>query len=39
MLLDQSVVCPVLVGRAAPMATVIHTLDRALESHRGTLLM
>lgn len=39
MLLEQSVVCPVLVGRAAPMATIVHTLDRARDAHGGTLLV
>ena len=36
---EQGVVCPVLVGRAAPMATVVHTLDRAREAHGRTLLV
>ena len=39
MLFEQGVVCPVLVGRAAPMATAVHTLDRARDSHGGTLLV
>ena len=33
MLLEQGVVCPILVGRADPMAAVAHTLDRAREAH------
>jgi DNA-binding CsgD family transcriptional regulator len=36
---EHGVVCPVLVGRAAPMATVVHALDRAREAHGGTLLV
>jgi len=39
MLLEQGVVCPILVGRADPMAAVAHTLDRAREAHGGTLLV
>lgn len=39
MLVEHSVVCPVLVGRAAPLSTVLHTLDRAREAHGGTLLV
>ena len=39
MLADQSVVCPALIGRDAPMSTVLHTLDRARAEHGGTLLV
>jgi DNA-binding CsgD family transcriptional regulator/tetratricopeptide (TPR) repeat protein len=39
MLLDQSVVCPVLIGRDVPLTTVVHTLDRARDAHGGTLLV
>lgn len=39
MLVEQSVVCPVLIGRAAPLSTVFHTLDRARAGHGGTLLV
>ena len=39
MLVDQSVVCPVLIGRAAPLSTVVNTLERARSSHGGTLLV
>ena len=39
MLLDQSVVCPVLIGRDAPLTTVVHTLDRARDGNGGTLLV
>ena len=31
--------CPLLIGRAAPLSTVMHTLDRAQESHDGTLII
>jgi DNA-binding CsgD family transcriptional regulator/tetratricopeptide (TPR) repeat protein len=37
--LTPSVVCPVLIGRAAPLATVAHTLERAVDSLGGTLLV
>ncbi|AHG92681.1 protein kinase (plasmid) [Gemmatirosa kalamazoonensis] len=36
---EQSVVCPVLVGREAPLSTVLHTLERAHAAHGGTLLV
>ncbi|MEO7964414.1 MAG: BREX system ATP-binding domain-containing protein, partial [Gemmatimonadaceae bacterium] len=39
MLVEQSVVCPVLVGRDGPMSTVVHTLERAHEGHGSTLLI
>ena len=39
MLEEQSVVCPVLIGRAAPLSTVLHTLERVRESHGGTLIV
>src|SRR5437763_11499257 len=39
MLVEQSVVCPVLIGRAAPSSTVFHSLDRAHAAHGGTLLV
>ena len=39
MLLDQSVVCPVLIGRDVPLTTVVHALDRARGAHGGTLLV
>jgi DNA-binding CsgD family transcriptional regulator/tetratricopeptide (TPR) repeat protein len=39
MLFEQGVVCPVLVGRDAPMATAVHTIDRARDAHGGTLLV
>ena len=39
MLAEHSVVCPVLIGRAAPLSTVSHTLDRAKAAHGGTLLV
>src|SRR5437764_289347 len=39
MFVEQSVVCPALVGRAAPLSTVFHTLDRARAAHGGTLLV
>ncbi|MDQ6828864.1 MAG: AAA family ATPase, partial [Gemmatimonadota bacterium] len=39
MLVEQSVVCPVLIGRAAPLSTVFHTLERAGAAHGGTLLV
>lgn len=39
MIPEHSVVCPVLVGRAAPLSTVDHTLDRAAASHGGALLI
>ncbi|HSU93413.1 MAG TPA: AAA family ATPase [Gemmatimonadaceae bacterium] len=39
MLLDQSVVCPVLIGRDVPLTTVVHTLDRARDAHGGALLV
>jgi DNA-binding CsgD family transcriptional regulator/tetratricopeptide (TPR) repeat protein len=39
MLVEQSVVCPILIGRAAPLSTVFHTLDRARAGHGGTLLV
>ncbi len=39
MLVEQSVVCPVLIGRDAPLSTVLHTLDRALAAHGSTLLV
>jgi DNA-binding CsgD family transcriptional regulator/tetratricopeptide (TPR) repeat protein len=39
MMVEQSVVCPVLVGRAAPITTAAHFVDRARDSHGGTLLV
>lgn len=39
MLLDKSVVCPVLIGRDVPLTTVVHTLDRARDGYGGTLLV
>ena len=36
---EQSVVCPVLVGRDVPLSTVRHTLDRARAGHGSTLLV
>jgi DNA-binding CsgD family transcriptional regulator len=39
MLVEQSVVCPVLIGRDAPLSTVLHTLDRARVAHGNTLLV
>jgi predicted ATPase len=39
MIVEQSVVCPVLVGRDAPMSAVLHTLDRARDAHGSTLLV
>jgi len=39
MLVEQSVVCPVLIGRDAARSAVLHTLDRARAAHGGTLLV
>jgi len=39
MLVEQSVVCPVLIGRDAPLSTVLHTLGRARASQGSTLLV
>ena len=39
MQLDQSVVCPVLIGRDAPLATARHTLERARAAHGSALLV
>src|SRR5689334_17400884 len=39
MLAQPSVTCPVLVGRDAPMTTVLNTLERAHEARGGTLLV
>jgi DNA-binding CsgD family transcriptional regulator len=39
MLVEQSVVCPILIGRDAPLSTVLHTLDRARNAHGSTLLV
>jgi len=39
MLVEQSVVCPVLIGRDAPLSTVLHTLDRAGSAQGSTLLI
>ena len=39
MLVEQSVVCPVLVGRDAPLSAGWHALDRARDAHGGTLLV
>ncbi|MEP7381393.1 MAG: AAA family ATPase [Gemmatimonadota bacterium] len=39
MLPEPSVVCPVLIGRDAPLSAAFHTLDRARESHGSTLLV
>lgn len=36
---QQSVVCPVIIGRDGPMSTVLHTLVRAQEGHGSTLLI
>ncbi|MEO5800464.1 MAG: AAA family ATPase, partial [Gemmatimonadales bacterium] len=36
---DQRVVCPELIGRAAPLATAQHTLGRARDAHGSTLLI
>ncbi|MES2306370.1 MAG: AAA family ATPase [Gemmatimonadota bacterium] len=36
---DQRVVCPELIGRAAPLATAQHTLARARDAHGSTLLI
>ncbi|MEO6447023.1 MAG: AAA family ATPase, partial [Gemmatimonadaceae bacterium] len=35
----QSVVCPVLIGRDAPLTTAYHTLERARAGHGSTLLV
>ncbi|MFN8580396.1 MAG: AAA family ATPase [Gemmatimonadaceae bacterium] len=39
MLVEQSVVCPVLIGRDAPLSAGLHALDRARASHGSTLLI
>jgi DNA-binding CsgD family transcriptional regulator len=39
MLVVQSVVCPVLIGRDAPLSAGWHALDRARDAHGGTLLV
>ncbi|MFP5354303.1 MAG: ATP-binding protein, partial [Gemmatimonadota bacterium] len=39
MLVEQSVVCPVLIGRAAPLTAAHHTLERARAAHGSTLLV
>ena len=39
MLAQQSVVCPVIVGREAPLSTVLHVLERTRAAHGGTLLV
>ncbi len=39
MLAEHSVVCPILIGRAAPLSTVHHTLDRTSEARGSTLLV
>ncbi len=36
---EQTVICPVLIGRAAPLATIGHTLDRARDAQGTTLLV
>jgi DNA-binding NarL/FixJ family response regulator len=39
MLVEQSVVCPVLIARDAPLSAGYHALDRARAAHGGTLLV
>jgi DNA-binding CsgD family transcriptional regulator len=39
MLVEQIVVCPVLVGRDAPLSAGFHALDRARAAHGGALLV
>ncbi|MBX6331783.1 MAG: AAA family ATPase, partial [Gemmatimonadaceae bacterium] len=39
MLAEQSVVCPVLIGRAAPLSAGLHALERARGGHGGTFLI
>jgi mannose-6-phosphate isomerase-like protein (cupin superfamily) len=39
MLVEQSVVCPVLIGRDAPLSAGFHALDRAHDAHGSTLLV
>lgn len=39
MLVEQSVVCPILIGRDAPLSAGYHSLDRAAAAHGGTLLI
>ncbi len=39
MLVEQSVVCPVLIGRDAPLSAGFHALDRARDAHGSTLLV
>jgi predicted ATPase len=39
MLIEQVVVCPILVGRDAPLSAAFHVLDRAGATHGGTLLV
>jgi len=39
MLVEQSVVCSVLIGRDAPLSAGFHALDRARAAHGGTLLV
>ncbi|MEP7065663.1 MAG: AAA family ATPase [Gemmatimonadota bacterium] len=39
MLVEQNVVCPVLIGRDAPLSAGWHALQRAHETHGGTLLV
>ncbi|MEO8333999.1 MAG: AAA family ATPase [bacterium] len=39
MLVEQVVVCPILVGREAPLSAGFHVLDRARDAHGGTLLV
>lgn len=39
MLVEQVVVCPILVGRDAPLSAAFHVLDRARAAHGGTLLV
>ena len=39
MFVEHSVVCPVLIGRDAPLSAAFHTLDRARAAHGSTLLV
>ncbi|MDB4889662.1 MAG: protein kinase [Gemmatimonadetes bacterium] len=39
MLVEQIVVCPILVGRVAPLSAGFHALDRARAAHGGALLV
>jgi DNA-binding CsgD family transcriptional regulator len=39
MLVEQIVVCPILIGRSAPLSAGFHALDRARDAHGSTLLV